>query len=177
MACPKIQDSLKKASIGASMLSFVRKTGSLKTTCSRSEAQGKLHKSLASPTPQCFSGFVSMESQGARFQRREASSIGVRSGQTIQCGTVLVNSIQIGAAASPQTGRPSTPAKNGNQHAARYGRETTLRASGAASSITRESRFTFTTSHPSPSRNCGQRHRTFCLSASPVTNGFTQEGM
>ena len=177
MAWQKIQDNLRRASTGASMSSFVRKIGSSRTTFSRSAALEKSRPNSALRTQRYCSGCASMEFSVGQYRKREDSSIGACLAQITPCGTALENSIRAGLAASPLNGKPFMQAKSGSRYAARCGSETTLRASGAASSITRESRFTFTTSHPSPSRNCEQRRQTCCLSANLATNGFIQEGM
>lgn len=178
MAWSKIQDNSRRASTGASMLSFVRKIGSSRTTFSRSAALARSHKSSASPMPQFFSGCESTASSAAQFQKPEKSSIGLRSVQTIQCGTSWENSTQIGAVASPLTAKCFMQAKSGNQLAAQFGNVTSQRASGADlfTIQTPVFRFTSITSHPSRSRICEQRRRTCCLFASLATIGFIQEG-
>ena len=179
MAWSKIQDNSRRASIGASMSSFVRRIGSSRTTFSRNAALAKSRKSSVSPMRPFFSGCESTAFSAAQFQRLETSSIGRRSVLTTLCGTGLVNSTQTGGAASPLIVRRSMPAKNGSRHAVKCGSATSRHASGAGlfTTQTQASRFTFITSHPSRSRNSEQRHRTCCLFASLVTNGFIQEGM
>ena len=177
MAWSKIQDNSRRASIGASMSSFVRRIGSLKTTCSSSAALAKSLKSSASPMRPFFFGYASTEYSAGQYLRQEKSSIGGRLGQITQCGTGLENSTQTGAAESRRIAKRSTQAKNGKQRVARCGRETMPHASGAAWSMMKACRSTFTTSHPSRPRNCGQRLQTCFLSVSLATNGFIQEGM
>lgn len=177
MAWSKIQDNSKRASIGASTLSFVRRIGSLRTTFSRSAALAKLHKSSASPMQPYFSGSKNTASSAVQLQRPAASSIGGHLDQITQCGTSSENSIQTGAAVSRQIAKPSMRAKNGNQLAARCGRATRPPASVAALYTTKVCHSTFTTSHPSRRKHCGQRYRTYFLSASLAINGFIQEGM
>lgn len=179
MAWSKTQDNSRRASTGASMSSFVRRTGSSRTMFSRSEALVKSRKSSASPTLRFFSGCESTASSAAQFQRPETSSIGDCLVRITRCGTDWANSTRDGSVELPPSAKRFMQAKNGNRHAVRFGCATRRHASGAGwyMPMTPASRFTSITSHPSRSRNCGQRYRTFCLSASPVTNGFTQEGM
>ncbi len=179
MAWLKIQDNSRRASTGASMSSFVRRIGSLRTTYSKSAAQGKSLKSLASPMQPYYFGFGNTASRAEQLQKPVALKIGAHSAQITRCGTGLENSIQTGAVESPLTANRFMQAKSGNQLAAQFGNVTRQRASGADLFTTqiRASRFTSITSHPSRSRNCEQRRRTCCLFASLATNGFIQEGM
>lgn len=177
MAWLKIQDNLRRASTGASMSSFVRRIGSLRTMYSKSAAQGKSLKSSASPMQPYYFGFGNTAYRAEQLQKPVASNIGGHSAQITRCGTGSENSIQTGAAESRQIVKPSTQAKSGNQHAARCGRETKPHASDAGLSMMKASRSTFTTSHPSRQRHCEQRYQTCCLSVSLATNGFIQEGM
>ena len=177
MAWSKIQDNSRRASTGASMSSFVRKNGSSKTTCLRSAALAKSLMSSASPMQPFFSGYASTEYNAGQYLKQEKLSIGGQLGRITQCGTGLENSIPTGAAVSQQIAKRSTQAKSGKLRAAWYGREIRQPARDAASSMMQVSPSTFTTSHPSRSRNFGQRHQTCCLFVSLATNGFIQEGM
>ena len=179
MAWLKIQDNSRRASTGASMSSFVRRIGSLRTTYSKSAAQGKSLKSLASPMQPYYFGFGNTASRAEQLQKPVALNIGAHSAQITRCGTNLENSIQTGAAVSPLTAKRFMQAKSGNQLAAQFGNVTRQRASDADlfTAQTQASRSTSTTSHPLLRRHCGQRHQTCCLFVSLATSGFIQEGM
>lgn len=179
MVCVNQMGSSAKAIIGANRKRFVTVIGLQSNTLCLSAALVRLPKNLASRMPRSCSGSKNMGYHGEVFPAPEQSSIGALLVLITQCGISAVNSTRIGAVASRQTGKRSTPAKNGSLRVLSCGSGMTQHAADAGSTGQTHwiCRSTFITSFRSLIRICGLNLQTWCCFAKPATNSFIHGGM